>query len=428
MANAEPTLLNGGADAAREDPVQGAPRTLSALVVDDSAALRKTLRLVLARWGFDVLEASDGASALEICRSRPVDFLISDWMMPGVTGPDLCRAVRALGREEYAYIILLTAKSQAGEIVAGLDAGADDFLVKPPDFVELRARLRAGERLIRMHDDLVDKNRRVSEAFDRLNVLYQEVDGDLRAAARLQQALIPDRQTRCGPVPIGIAWQPAGHVGGDLVGFYQGTESRIVAYSIDVSGHGVSSALMTARISNLFAARHLDENIGIRRLPSGEYHPRDPAAIVAELNERLQDEADCDQYFTMMLADTNFDTGLIRFCQAGHPNAVIIRRDGRIEFVGRGGAPVGLIPGMQYETDVVSLEPGDRFMMLSDGITEAANDRDEMLEEDGLARILAGRLWLGEKEMLDHVLTSALAFAGRDRFEDDVSAIVLTMP
>jgi len=240
--------------------------------------------------------------------------------------------------------------------------------------------------------------------------------------------LIPDRQTRCGPVPIGIAYQPAGHVGGDLVGFFQVSDSRIAAYAIDVSGHGVSSALMTARLSNFFTPQHLDENIAIRRLPNGEYHSRDPASIARELNERLQDEADNDQYFTMLFADINLDTGMVRFCQAGHPNPAVIRRNGDVEFFGEGGAPIGLMPEMDYETSVLHMVPGDRFMIFSDGITECEDPSGKMLENEGLAEMLKRHPCLGEKAILDHVVQDLVAFGGTETFADDVSALVFTMP
>ncbi|MEM9140447.1 MAG: response regulator, partial [Pseudomonadota bacterium] len=167
-------------------------RRLIALVVDDSTSLRKMLKLMLKKWNFDVLEASDGDEALEICVTREVDFVISDWMMPNMTGPELCRAVRKLDLPNYIYFILLTSKSDKNEVAAGLDAGADDFVVKPTDMGELHARLRAGQRLVRMQDDLVDKNRRITDAFQRLNTLYEGIDRDLKSAARLQKALIPE--------------------------------------------------------------------------------------------------------------------------------------------------------------------------------------------------------------------------------------------
>ena len=403
-------------------------RKLVALVVEDSRTERRLLALILAKWNFEVLEAASGQDALALCQDREIDFIISDWMMPGLSGPDLCRAVRALERPHYTYFILLTSRSGTQDVTAGLDAGADDFLVKPPNMNELRARLRAGQRLILMQEDLVDKNRRITDAFDRLNGLYEDIERDLRAAARLQKSLLPAPQARCGPLNIGIAYRPSGHVGGDLLGFFQASDSRISAYAIDVSGHGVSAALMTARLSNFFTPQHLDENIAIRRLPNGEYHPRDPAAVAQDLNQRLQGDADNDQYFTMVFADVNVDTGMIRFCQAGHPSPAVIRRSGAIEFPGEGGPPIGLIPDMTYETNVTRLAPGERFMMFSDGITECTNAEGEMLEIDGLSAILTRHRRLSEKATLEMVVAGMIEHTGTDRFEDDVSALMLTMP
>jgi sigma-B regulation protein RsbU (phosphoserine phosphatase) len=185
---------------------------------------------------------------------------------------------------------------------------------------------------------------------------------------------------------------------------------------------------MTARLSNLFSGQHLEENIGIRRLPNGEFSARNPANIAAELNERLQDDADTDLYFTMLYADVNLDTGKVVLCQAGHPNPALIRRSGAIEFPGIGGLPIGLVPDVGYDTVTITLKPGDRLMMFSDGITECENTDGEMLDEEGLATILRGNPRLGEAALLDEVVKGMVAFAGTDQFTDDVSALLFTMP
>ena len=401
---------------------------LVALIVDDSSAQRKMLKMMLRKWNFEVIEAEDGMAALGYVQSRHIDFVISDWMMPGMSGPELCREVRSLDLKNYIYFMLLTSKKAKDEVAAGLDAGADDFLSKPMDLGEMHARLRAGQRLLSMQDDLVDKNRRITEAFDRLNAIYQSIDRDLAAAARLQQALIPEPQTMCGPVAIGRLYTPSHHVGGDLIGFFKLSDARIAAYAIDVSGHGVSSALMTARLSNFFNPHHLNENIALKKMSSGEYVLRDPAAIAHELNNRLQDEADNDQYFTMVFADINLESGMTRFCQAGQPNPIILRKSGEVEFVGTGGAPIGLIPNMEYETSVVQLNSGDRMMMYSDGITECEDPDGAMLEEEGLHLLLKRHPALGEHETLERVMQDLTVFNGSDQFDDDISALLFTIP
>lgn len=126
------------------------------LIADDSAPSRIILRSSLRRWGYDVVTAEDGAQALEILSgpdSPPMAIL--DWVMPHVTGPEVCRRIRETHREPYTYILLLTSKHTKDETVEGLDAGADDYLVKPFNEHELRVRLRAGKRIIDLQEHLL---------------------------------------------------------------------------------------------------------------------------------------------------------------------------------------------------------------------------------------------------------------------------------
>ena len=166
----------------------------------------------------------------------------------------------------------------------------------------------------------------------------------------------------------------------------------------------------------------------VRRLEDGSYHPRNPATIAQDLNERMQDEADNDQYFTMIFADINLDSGLTRFCQAGQPHPVILRHDGKIEFAGSGGAPVGLIPDMDYETSVIKLNSGDRLMMYSDGITECEDADANMLDEEGLKALLEKHRGFDEHETLQRVMNDLEVFNGSEQFDDDISALMLTIP
>lgn len=126
------------------------------LIADDSAPSRIILRSSLRRWGYDVVTAEDGAQALDIL-SQPDSppMAILDWVMPHVTGPEVCRRIRETHREPYTYIVLLTSKDSKDETVEGLDAGADDYLVKPFNEHELRVRLRAGQRIIDLQEDLL---------------------------------------------------------------------------------------------------------------------------------------------------------------------------------------------------------------------------------------------------------------------------------
>ena len=122
----------------------------SVLIVDDSASQRKMLSILLRKWGYDVTTASSGHDALALYWENPTAFVISDWMMPGLTGPELCQQVRGIKERGYTYFIILTSKAKKADIADGLNSGADDYLSKPVDKDELFARLTAGRRIVQL--------------------------------------------------------------------------------------------------------------------------------------------------------------------------------------------------------------------------------------------------------------------------------------
>lgn len=117
------------------------------LIVDDENISRQTLRLHLEEWGHSVLTAEDGEEAWRFFQAHDCPIVLTDWMMPRMLGPDLIQKIRATDRTQYTYVILLTSRSQKSDLIAGLASGADDFLVKPVDPHELKARLQTGVRI-----------------------------------------------------------------------------------------------------------------------------------------------------------------------------------------------------------------------------------------------------------------------------------------
>ena len=131
------------------------------LIAEDDAVSSRTLQVFLTRWGYEVVIATDGAEAWRVLeRSDAPKMSILDWMMPGMDGVEICRRVRELPRVAPAYLILLTARGAHADVIRGLDAGADDYVTKPFDRDELRARVRVGVRVAELQTSLAD---RVSE-------------------------------------------------------------------------------------------------------------------------------------------------------------------------------------------------------------------------------------------------------------------------
>lgn len=141
------------------------------LIADDDAIAAKILRHALERWGLEVIVAPDGERAWQIVQADDtIGLAIFDWMMPGADGPTLCRRIRQWEARAHLYVILLTARTQRTDIVAGIDAGADDYLIKPFDPEELRARVHVGIRIVSLQRRLRE---RVTELQDALSKVKQ---------------------------------------------------------------------------------------------------------------------------------------------------------------------------------------------------------------------------------------------------------------
>jgi diguanylate cyclase (GGDEF)-like protein len=148
------------------------------LIAEDDPATSSLLQALLTEWGYEVVVARDGRQALELLSDDPTCWLaLLDWMIPSLSGPEVCRELRSRGTQPYVYVILLTVRSETGDLVAGLEAGADDYLVKPVDPLELRARLRAARRILDLQSQLIDarESMRHQATHDSLTGLYNHV-------------------------------------------------------------------------------------------------------------------------------------------------------------------------------------------------------------------------------------------------------------
>ena len=180
--------------------------------------------------------------------------------------------------------------------------GADDFLTKPLNASELHARIIAAGRILTMQRELEEKNKFISSALEEIKKLYTSLDNDLLEARKLQQSLIRERSKRYRSFELSILLESAGRVGGDLVGFFPAGSSHLGIYAIDVSGHGINSAMMAARLAGYLSSTISDHNIALQQDENGVVGPMQPHDVVANLNNIVLNEMDTELYFTLLLA------------------------------------------------------------------------------------------------------------------------------
>lgn len=398
------------------------PPRRTVLLVAGNAARRRSVSAMLRRGGYLVAEARDGSEALALCGQLSPDLILSDWAMPGMSGPEFCAAFRKLQRASYGYLVLLAEGKDDTDIKEGLDAGADDFLALPILPQELMARLAAGERILRIEEELRASNVQLRQALAQLSETQAAIERDLREARKLQQGLVRERSGRFGPAEISLLLRPAGHIGGDLVGFFPIGADRIGLYALDVSGHGVTAALLTAQLS-VHLSGSSDQNVALRGAQSGA-DAAGPVALAHFFNNMMLEEMNTDSYFTMIYGELNYVTGHLRMVQAGHPHPVLQRADGAITHLGRGGMPIGVFENALFDEIDLTLGPGDRLLITSDGITEAETPSGRQLGNEGLEAVMRTNAFLNGHSFLESMAWSVSEYCRGERL-DDMSAVLV---
>ena len=389
------------------------------LIVEDEPLTRLMMEHSLKKWGYDVVSVDNINSAMAIVVTEKIQFVITDWIMPGGSGILLCQRVRALNLPFYTYIILVTSLedtqssaegTEAGGglirkpiAVEGMEAGADDFIRKPIQLDELHARIRAAERILALEKKLREND--------------EVIKRDLSMAAKMQKNLLPPASSTNQGVTIDWLFHPSPHLSGDIFNFFQLDEHHLGFYIIDVAGHGITSAIQSFRLSH-----HL-------KLIPDSHIVRSAPAVVTNLNQQFQTDDSNILYCTLIYGVIDTLSCTIDLCQAGHPHPLLLQPGIPAEFIVSGGLPVGVIPDAAYESVHLKYDAGDRLFLYSDGITECESPDGEMFGAEQLRRFVDETRQLSVSEVIQQLDERISAWRGRgkDGFEDDISLLVLEL-
>jgi sigma-B regulation protein RsbU (phosphoserine phosphatase) len=397
------------------------------LIADDDPIALRLLQSYLAQWDHDVTAAVDGAEAWEHFERGRYAVVISDWIMPGMDGPELIRRIRAVERPGYTYLILLTGKSRREDLVQGMEAGADDFIAKPFDRDELRVRLRAGERIIRLEEGLARQAEELRSLNHHLTAANARMRRNLEAAARVQQALLPTTPPDQDGVRFAWVYRPCDVLAGDILNCFRLGPRHSGLYLLDVSGHGVASALLSVTVSRLLSPVAGTSSLILR--PNEEEGGESivpPAEVARQLNRRFYWDPATEQYFTLIYGVLDLDCGELRYVSAGHPGLIHLSRDGDTTVLAGSGLPIG-VGDEDFEEHRLALHPGDRVYLYSDGIIEAIGNDDQLFGRSRLLQTLDAGRNLPLSESLTAVIRAIDAWIGDATLADDVSALAVEL-
>jgi sigma-B regulation protein RsbU (phosphoserine phosphatase) len=387
--------------------------TIEVLIVEDSGPMLRLMGRLVERLGYYVHLASDGHEAMAIMARHRISIVISAWMMPEGDGVELCREIRKSRPDHYVYIILMTGDSLKSGYIHAMNAGADDFFPQTPfDFDHLVVRLRAARRVIELEHGLRGEH-------EQLKQLYRQMETELRAAARLQSEFLPaDR--RYGAFELRSLLVPASIISGDCHNHFALPGGKILAYQADIAGHGITAALLSVALQRALTPSFCCGSNG---------EVLQAAQIVHRLNQRLQSNTDTPEYFTLFLTIVSPETGLLSFCQAGHPPPALLRAGGRVEWIGEGGFPVGMLADADYDEGTCQLAAGDQLIIFSDGVTECPNPSGENLGCERLGDMLGRAATMAKPDGTStemEVLQQLKDWHGSYPFADDVSMLSIS--
>lgn len=393
---------------------EAAPRSrqsMNILIADDHELTRFKLKTDLEKWGHEVTEASDGEEAWQLYQQSEYSIVITDWMMPRVDGLEFVRRIRGCEESEYVYVIMLTAKSEMHDIVAGMGAGADDFLTKPFHRDELQVRVRAGARITRLNRELNESNRRMRRS--------------LEAAAQIQQSFLPTAKPEIAGFDFSWAHRPCVELGGDMLNFVRLDDGHLGLYVLDVSGEGVPAALMATTLSRLMSPPGNAHSLLADR-DNGHSEPRilSPVEVAQKLNRLFAGESNSKSFFTLVYGILDCESKQFRFTSAGHPPVIHLRREAAPAMFDTAAFPIGLTAeSNDFEEQQLELASGDRVLLYSDGLPDAMNPDGEVY---GAARILESmsrRSRSSLDELTESLLQDLSTWRGRAEFTDDISVL-----
>jgi phosphoserine phosphatase RsbU/P len=378
---------------APESPGAAGPSEV-VLVVDDDPDINRLVRARLTARGYHVLSAATGEEALERIADQAPDVLFLDVSMPGISGLDVLQRLRSEERD--AAVIMMTAFGSEEVAIDALRRGADDYLRKPFEPREFQAVLERTVRRLQLTRQNAALRRQLDEK-------REQLEAELARAAGVQARLLPGTPPTLGAHEIAGVCVPAREVGGDFFDWQIPAPGLLAVTLADVMGKGMPAALLMATVRA--AMRAVVPQNG-------------PAAAVSRAAAALgADLEGSESFVTLVHLQVEDTSGEVRYVDAGHGHAFVLRGDGSHHLLEPRGLPVGVLPGEVYEEGRVTLATGDAIVAFSDGLIDAHPDT-HLTVSDIAARVAA---CTSAAEIVQRLVD----LAGSDPLPDDLTVVAV---
>jgi serine phosphatase RsbU (regulator of sigma subunit) len=373
------------------------------VVIDDNPSDAQLIHRLLSREGYEVSYAHSGEAGLAMLAESPADCVLVDFRMPGMDGYEVCRRIKAEGKLQNIPVIMLTGADSAQNLVAGLDAGADDFVTKSAEMEVLLARVRAALRVKASQDRIVEQAaelRRLNERFNK----------DLQFAKRVQEALLPERHFSTARTEIRSAYIPSETLSGDFYDYFV-ERGNLYLFLADVSGHGLPSAILVSLLKSFLHSEAADA--------------QSLAGFMTRLNSFMLGATLPSQYATAQLLRIEEERMRLSFANAAHPPFVLLQQGReKAEIREVPGNMLGVLPVVSFEEHQMQLQPGDLLFAYTDGLTDRRAASGEFFDIETVVEILRSMRDADLGEIHDRILAEVSRFEGTEEYNDDIAFVL----
>jgi len=385
---------------------------VTVLLIDDQPMIGEAVRRMLAgEPDVDFHYCRDAGKALDQADRVKPTVILQDLVMPDIDGLDLVKKFRAHDPTRETPLIVLSTKEEPTVKAEAFALGANDYIVKLPDRLELLARIRYHSK---GYINLLQRN----EAYDALKESEQRLANEMQQAARYVQSLLPDKLKK-GAVRTDWRFVPSAELGGDSFGYHWLDDDHFAVFLLDVSGHGVGSALLSVSAMNALRSQ---------ALPQTDF--REPGQVLSGLNNAFQMDQQNGLFFTIWYGVYHKLTRRLAYSGGGHPPVLLVNGpscdEARLEILESKGPMIGAVPELEFETSSITLDAFAKFYLYSDGVYEIERvDKTMWPFSEFIDFMKLGPHDAAGDSKMDRLIAHVREIQGREDFVDDCSIVEL---